>query len=207
MKSRFITIEGGEGAGKSTNIAFIRDYLVARGIEVVVTREPGGTPLGESIRKLLLESECVETHAELLLVFAARSQHIEQVIRPLLDKGIWVLSDRFTDASYAYQGSGRGLDQSVIDFLQNLVQHGLQPDLTLLLDLPVKQGMKRVERRGKPDRFETEKLEFFSRVRTAYLARAQAFPDRIRRIDASGTLEQVQTGITHHLDQLISSSE
>ena len=206
MKPRFITLEGGEGVGKTTNLAFIEDYLTSRGIDLLRTREPGGTPLGERMRGLLLDSEHMDKAAELLLVFAARAQHITEVIRPALAAGRWVLCDRFTDASYAYQGGGRGIDFSVIEFLEQWVQAELQPDLTLLLDTPIEVGMSRVRQRGVTDRFESEQLDFFEKVRAAYLKRADRYSDRIKQVDASGSLESVQVKIAWYLDQIIENS-
>ncbi|MFM8443736.1 MAG: dTMP kinase [Methylococcus sp.] len=205
MTARFITLEGGEGVGKTTNLDFIEHYLRSRGIDVLRTREPGGTPMGEGVRDLLLQSGTMDRWAELLLVFAARAQHISEVIRPALAAGQWVLSDRFTDASHAYQGGGRGLDPAVIGQLETWVQQGLQPDLTLLLDAPVELGMARARRRGQTDRFEAERLDFFENVRAAYLARAERFPERIRRVDASGSLVEVQARIVRHLEALLVS--
>lgn len=195
---RFITLEGGEGVGKSTNLAFMRELLAGRGVETVVTREPGGTPVAERIRLLLLETgaEPVGEVAELLLIFAARDQHLRQVIRPALQRGAWVLCDRFTDASYAYQGGGRGMDVNTIACLEQLVQGGLRPDLTLLLDAPVAVSIARTAQRGgSPDRFESEKQDFFERVRAAYLQRAAADSGRYRVIDAGRPLAAVQADI------------
>lgn len=206
MQARFITLEGGEGVGKTTNLAFIERYLQSHGVEVVRTREPGGTPLGENVRSLLLDSAHVDSRAELLLVFAARAQHIAEIIRPALVAGHWVISDRFTDASYAYQGGGRGIETSVIGFLEHWVQQELQPDLTLLLDSPLDVGMARARGRGNVDRFESEQDAFFERVRQVYLDRAAAQPHRIKRVDASGSLEDVQVELARHLDQLLESS-
>jgi dTMP kinase len=200
-------LEGGEGVGKTTNLAFIEDYLTTRGVDLLRTREPGGTPLGERIRGLLLDSDGMNSLSELLLVFAARAQHLDEVIRPALAAGRWVLCDRFTDASYAYQGGGRNLDLSVIGLLEQWVQAGLQPDLTLLLDTSIEVGMSRVRDRGATDRFESEHLGFFEKVRAAYLDRADKYPDRIKRVDASGSLGSVQAGITIHLDHLIEMSK
>lgn len=203
MRSRFITLEGGEGVGKTTNLDFIEDYLRARGIDVLRTREPGGTTIGEGVRDILLKSSTMDRWTELLLVFAARAQHISEVIRPALVSGQWVLSDRFTDASHAYQGGGRGLDTAIIGQLEAWVQQELQPDLTLLLDAPVELGMTRARSRGETDRFESERLEFFENVRAAYLDRAERFPERIRRVDASDSLVEVQARIAIHLDALL----
>lgn len=202
-KARFITLEGGEGVGKTTNLEFIEQHMARRGIEFIRTREPGGTPLGEAVRGLLLGFQGMNAEAELLLVFAARAQHVKEVIRPALEAGRWVICDRFTDASYAYQGGGRGLDTAAIGFLENWVQEGLQPDLTLLLDAPVEVGMGRAKNRGPADRFEAETMAFFARVRAAYLERAERFPERIGRVDASRPLPEVQADIARHLDALL----
>jgi len=202
---RFITIEGSEGAGKSTNIDFIRNELVSRSIQVVETREPGGTPLGEDIRKLLLDHrhDGMANNTELLLIFAARSEHLDQVIRPALERGQWVLCDRFTDASYAYQGGGRGIALERIGDLEQWVQQDLQPDLTLLLDIPVAEGLERTRKRSEgPDRFERQQLDFFERVRQCYLERAQRYP-RFALIDARRPLEQVQEQIRDVLTRFI----
>ena len=180
MTGKFITVEGIEGVGKSTNIEFIHRQLLAAGREVVLTREPGGTPLAEAIRELLLDPEYtgMDTHCELQLVFAARAEHLARVIRPALAQGKWVLCDRFTDATYAYQGGGRGIDTGIIASLETLVQGGFRPDLTLLLDVPVAVGLSRAGKRGTLDRFEQEQVEFFERVRLCYLemAREHATP-------------------------------
>lgn len=198
---RFITIEGGEGVGKSTQIGRLRDYLAGRGLEVVVTREPGGTKRAERIRELLLETsdEPMPGTCELLLMFAARSTHIENVIRPALTRGAWVICDRFTDASYAYQGGGRGLSLEHIAALERMVQGALRPDLTLLLDAPLEVSAARASARnaaaGTSDRFEQEQREFFERVRQAYLDRAQQEPERIAVIDATQSLEAVTVAI------------
>lgn len=205
MRGRFITIEGGEGGGKSTNLAHVRARLETAGIELVETREPGGTELGEKLRSLLLEpgEAPIGEDAELLLMFAARAQHIRQMIEPALAAGYWVLCDRFTDASFAYQGGGRGIAEERIAALAEWVQQGLQPDLTLLLDLPVEQGMARAGKRGALDRFEQEEMAFFERVRAAYLGLAEAHPDRFRVIDASPELSAVQAQIDRVLDVLL----
>ncbi|WP_251976479.1 dTMP kinase [Salinicola avicenniae] len=203
---RFITLEGGEGVGKTTNVGFVCDWLTARGIEVVRTREPGGTPGAEAIRELLLDPEREERwsdDAELLLVFAARAQHLATCIRPALARGAWVVCDRFTDATFAYQGGGRGLDPDRIETLETLVQQGLQPDLTLLLDLPVGAAAQRVDRRGAArDRFERERHAFFEAVRQTYLARADA-QSRFAVIDASPSLEGVQQSLSNTLAQRV----
>jgi dTMP kinase len=191
-RGSLITLEGGEGAGKSTNLRYVRELLALAGHEVVVTREPGGTPLAEQIRGLLLEvrDEPVAALAELLLVFAGRAQHLNRVIEPALARGRWVLCDRFTDATYAYQGGGRGLDPAVIAQLEALVQGGLQPDLTLYLDVPPAAAHARMAGRTR-DRFEREQDAFFARVRQAYLTRA-AQHARIRVVDAGRPLTEVQ---------------
>ncbi len=206
MKARFITLEGGEGAGKTTNLAFIEQHLKQRGVDVLRTREPGGTPLGEDLRVLLLREGEVCAMAELLMVFAARAQHVEQVIRPALAAGRWVLSDRFTDASYAYQGGGRGVPLDRIGSLETWIQQGLAPDLTLFLDLPLEIGMARARARGASDRFESEEMSFFSKVQAAYRARALHAPERIKSINASGAIEVVQQAIARELDALIARS-
>jgi len=192
-RGRFITLEGIEGAGKSTQLAVIQDCLEERGIAVLATREPGGSPIGERIRTLLLDSACkgMATDAELLLMFSARAEHIAKKIRPALQQGIWVLCDRFTDATYAYQGGGRGVDPARIALLEDYVQGALRPDLTLLFDLPVAMGLERAGKRAAPDRFESETARFFDNVRAAYLATAESQPRRVRIIDAAAGLHQV----------------
>jgi len=201
----FITVEGGEGVGKSTNIAFIRRQLEAAGVELVVTREPGGTPLGEELRTVLLavRDGGISAMAELLLIFAARAQHIEEVIEPALAAGRWVLCDRFTDATYAYQCGGRGLDREAVATLEALVQGTLLPDCTLLLDAPVDTGMNRIRERGEPDRFEREELAFFERVRASYHQLATDSSGRYRIIDASQPLEAVQRQLLQVCDELV----
>jgi len=205
MKGRFITIEGGEGVGKSTNIQCITDRLQSAGIEFVLTREPGGTPFAEQIRSLLLENhdEGVAEMTELLLIFAARAQHITQVITPALDAGKWVVSDRFTDATYAYQGGGRGLSVASIAQLETLVQGSLRPDRTFLLDLEPEVGLERASKRAALDRFEQEQVAFFNKVRSTYLARAKAEPERCVIIDAGASIEVVQADILAHLEPLL----
>ena len=194
MKGQFITVEGIEGVGKTTNIEFIHQQLMAAGKDVIVTREPGGTPLGEAIRGLLLDPEYtgMDSSCELQLMFAARAEHLARVIRPALEKGQWVLCDRFTDATYAYQGGGRGIDTQIIARLEALVQGDFRPDVTLLLDVPVEIGLARANQRSSPDRFEQEQVEFFERVRQAYLGMAGQHAARYRIVDASQPLEQVQ---------------
>ena len=194
MRGRFITFEGGEGAGKSSNVQLTAAFLRERGIEVVVTREPGGTPLAEDIRNLLLapRDEVMQADTELLLMFAARAQHVGALIRPALARGAWVLSDRFVDASYAYQGGGRGLSMSRIAELDKLVLSDLRPDLTLLFDVPVEIGLARAGKRGDLDRIEREDLGFFQRIRDTYLSRAAAEPARFQVLDAAAPLAEVQ---------------
>ncbi|MEJ2347016.1 MAG: dTMP kinase [Gammaproteobacteria bacterium] len=193
----FITVEGSEGAGKSTNLEFIRRRLEEAGKSVVMTREPGGTPLAERIRELLLghSHDGMADDCELLLVFAARAEHLDKVIRPALAAGKWVLCDRFTDATYAYQGGGRGIAGDRIAQLETWTQGELRPDLTLILDVPVVVGMERAGRRSAPDRFEAQRQEFFERVRDTYLQRAQREPRRYRVVDAGRPLAQVQAAI------------
>ena len=197
IRGKFITLEGGEGVGKTTNLTFIRDYLQQHNITVVVTREPGGTVLAEKIRHLLLDkdSEAISEQAELLLIFAARAQHIKHVIEPALAQGDWVLCDRFTDATYAYQGGGRNMRISTIEWLENLVQGNLRPDLTILLDAPVEIGIERARERGAFDRFESEKIGFFEHVRRAYLLQVELHPERIKLIKANQPLVDVQRAI------------
>ncbi|MCX7096893.1 MAG: dTMP kinase [Methylococcales bacterium] len=204
-RGKFITLEGGEGVGKTTNLAFIKDYLERHNISVVVTREPGGTALAEKIRRLLLDtgSEAITEHAELLLVFAARAQHIKHVIEPSLAKGAWVISDRFTDATYAYQGGGRNMRISTIEWLEHLVQGNLKPDLTVLLDAPVEIGLQRAKIRGALDRFEAEKSSFFEHVRRAYLLQAELHPERIKLIKANCPLDDVQRALMDVLRPLL----
>ena len=205
MTTRFITVEGIEGAGKSTCIGFIQRYLTDAGKQVVVTREPGGTALGEQIRHLLLDRKqtAMSIDTELLLMFAARAEHIAQVIRPALAAGQWVLSDRFTDASYAYQGGGRCVPAERIAVLEDWVQAELRPDLTLLLDIPVAMGLQRAGRRSTPDRFESEQQAFFERVRAAYLQQARTHAQRYRVIDAAQALAQVEAQIQSALDEFL----
>jgi dTMP kinase len=197
MAGRFITVEGGEGAGKTTQLAFIREYLERAGYQVVLTREPGGTALGEEIRALLLghRHDGMTPATETLLMFAARAEHLKRVIRPALAAGCWVLCDRFTDATYAYQGGGRGVSPERIAVLEDWVQGELRPDLTLLFDLPVAAGLERAGRRGVADRFEREKADFFERVRAAYLERAWRDPDRHRIVNAARPVETVRTEV------------
>lgn len=190
---KFITLEGGEGAGKSTCLPLIEEQIIKAGHSVLITREPGGTELAEHIRELLLTPNDTPIHenTELLLMFAARAQHIHEKILPALETGKYVVCDRFTDATYAYQGGGRGIENSRIEVLEQWVQHDLRPDLTILFDIPVVDGLNRANRRSKPDRFEQEKLDFFERVRAAYLDIAEAQPQRFRIVDASKPFTEV----------------
>ncbi len=205
MAGTFITLEGVEGAGKSSNLEFARAFLERAGKRVVVTREPGGTSLGEEIRCLLLahRKDAMSADCELLLMFAARAEHLAQVIVPALAEGSWVLCDRFTDATYAYQGGGRGVAQARIAALEQWVQGTLRPHLTLLFDLPVETGLRRANRRGDPDRFEREQRAFFERVRASYLARAEREPERFCRIDAERPPEEVQAAVAQILERAV----
>ncbi len=193
-RGKFITLEGGEGVGKTTNLAFLQSYLESHGLPVVVTREPGGTGLAEKLRDLVLaySDEHLTGVAELLLMFAARSQHIEHVIEPALAAGRWVLCDRFTDATYAYQGGGRQSNPKAIAWLESYVQGGLKPDLTLLFDAPVEVCHQRLHQRGRKNRFDDETSAFMERVRRAYLLQAKLFPERIAVINADAPLIDVQ---------------
>ncbi|WP_349617868.1 dTMP kinase [Azotobacter salinestris] len=205
MSGLFITLEGPEGAGKSTNREYLAEGLRAAGREVVLTREPGGTPLAERIRELLLapSSEAMAVDTELLLVFAARAQHLTAVIRPALARGAVVLCDRFTDASYAYQGGGRGVPEQRIAILESFVQGDLRPDLTLVFDLPIEMGLARAAARGRLDRFEQEGRAFFEAVRQAYLRRAASDPARYRVVDAGRPLADVQRTLDDLLPWLL----
>jgi len=199
VRGKFITLEGVDGAGKSTHLDWIARRIEAAGKKVVVTREPGGTPLGEELRKLLL-AQPMHLETETLLMFAARREHLDQVILPALAAGSWVLSDRFTDATFAYQGGGRGLDLGRIEILENWVHQGLQPDLTLVFDLSVEEAKRRrVAATAAPDRFEQENLDFFARVRAVYLARAARHPQRTRLIDASQAVGDIRKSLEEFL--------
>jgi len=201
----FIVLEGGEGVGKSTNMEFLQGRLEQAGVSVLCTREPGGTPLGERLRAILLEKQSVPISAstEALLMFAARMQHLEDVILPALERGQWVLCDRFTDASYAYQGGGRGLGGERINALEQWTHPKTQPDYVIILDAPAEIGLQRVRSRGVEDRFEQEELDFYRRVRETYLTRADSNPERYSVIDAAQPLEQVQEQLTEVLAQLL----
>jgi len=205
-KGLFISLEGGEGAGKSTQQVHIVEWFEARGREVVETREPGGTAVSEQIRQVLLDTRNagLDRRAELLLMFAARTQLLQQVIRPALAAGKVVISDRFSDASYAYQGGGREMGSKTVAVLEKFVHDDLQPDLTLLFDMPIEQGLQRVADRGHADRFETEALQFFERVRNTYLKRAAEFPVRFRVIDASQSEESVWQQVQDVLQEISS---
>ncbi|MCO7227919.1 dTMP kinase [Halomonas sp. CnH100-B] len=210
-RGRFITLEGGEGVGKSTNVAFVEAWLKERGIEVVRTREPGGTARAEAIRELLLDpspTEPLSVDAELLLVFAARAQHLAEKILPALERGAWVVCDRFTDATFAYQGGGRGIDAQRIAQLEQFVQRGLAPDVTLLLDMSPEAAKERLEGRLRDlntqrDRFEQERVEFFMAVRRAYLERAASAPERFALIDAAQPLQDVQVALSRVLEERV----
>ena len=204
MSSAFVTLEGTEGVGKSTNLAYLEQLLVAAGEKVVVTREPGGTRLGEQIRQWVLTGDHADLSAEVeaLLMFAARAQHLDEVIRPALADGAWVLCDRFTDATIAYQGGGRGAAIELLEQLKRAVQRDLEPDLTLLFDAPVEVGIERIADRD-PDHFEREDRAFFDRVRTTYLELAERYPERIKRIDAAQPLELVKQELSAHLSELL----
>jgi dTMP kinase len=201
----FISVEGGEGAGKSTQIARVAQFLRDAGVPVHLTREPGGTPLAEEIRELLLRPrvEPVCERTELLLMFAARAQHVQTLIRPALERGEWVVCDRFADATLAYQGAGRGLDRALIGALRTLVLGEFAPELTLLLDVPVDCGMSRVGSRGEHDRFEGESRAFHERVRACYLELARAEPARFRVIDASAPCDAVSVAVLHEIEGLL----
>ncbi len=205
MKGMFITVEGSEGAGKSTNLVFIQERLQAAAKKLVMTREPGGTELGEAIRELLLghKHDGMSDDCELLLMFAARAEHLNRVIKPALEQGNWVVCDRFTDATYAYQGGGRGISMQRIEALENWVQGELRPDLTLFLDIPVDVGLKRAGDRSAPDRFERQQIDFFERVRACYLERARSDVARYRIIDAGQSLEDVQRDIARVLAEVL----
>lgn len=207
QQGKFIVLEGGEGLGKSTNQEWMRAWLEARRIRVITTREPGGTGFGERLRALLLDVNStteIVPDAELLLMFAARAQHLHEIIKPALASGCWVLCDRFTDATYAYQGGGRGLSAGHIEYLERWIQHGLYPDMTFLFDAPIEIGLSRASRRGvTADRFEREQQSFFQRVRDTYLQRAGLLPGRYRIINAAMDLPEVQQQIGEALEGLI----
>ena len=201
MHGKFITLEGMDGAGKSTHIPTIIQALEARGVELVSTREPGGTSLGERLREIVLH-EAMTPETETLLMFAARNEHIAQVIKPALARGAYVLSDRFTDATFAYQCGGRGVPSEKIVALEHWVQGELQPDVTLLFDVPVEVSVQRLANARAPDKFEAESVEFFTRIRNAYLERARQFPQRFRIIDANRPLDAVKQTIEELLQSI-----
>ena len=212
MRGRFVTFEGGEGAGKSTQITRAAAWLRSHGIEVLVTREPGGTPRAERLRAMLLErdAEPMPQACELLLMFAARVTHVDNLVRPAMARGAWVLCDRFTDATYAYQGGGRGLPVAQIDALAGIAHPDLWPDLTLLFDLPVDTGLARAALRNGddgPDRFESEQRAFFERVRGTYLARARQEPRRFRVIDAARPVDDVSADVRAAVEHLLRGAE
>jgi dTMP kinase len=208
-EGKFITFEGSEGVGKSTNILLVKEHLESQNIDLLLTREPGGTPLAENIRALLLNKsdEKIDETCELLMVFAARAQHLNTVIIPALNKGVWVLCDRFTDSTYAYQGGGRGLNTNLISELEKVVQQGLMPDLTFYLDIDVRLGLSRASARAELDRFESEEIDFFERVRFAYLERVKTGlrNKHYRLIDAGQELALVQQNILASLDEFLAS--
>ena len=206
-RGKFITFEGVEGAGKTTNIAYIAEAIKSHGVDILLTREPGGTMVGEAIREILISNELPDMHpdTELLLMFAARAEHLQQKIIPALASGQWVLCDRFTDASYAYQGAGRGIEKSKIQRLETLVQDTLRPDYTFLFDLEADIGLARANNRGEMDRFEQQHIDFFNRVRSEYLSLAKTQPQRYRLINAEYDLHTVQKQIKHYLDEIITA--
>ena len=207
-RGRFITLEGIEGAGKSTVARFADEWLRARGVSVVLTREPGGTPLAERVRDLVLapSAEPLPPQAEVLLMLAARAIHVANLIRPALERGEWIVCDRFTDATRAYQGAGRGIDAGLIERLAAFVHAGIEPDRTLLLDLPVQTGLERSKRRSAADRFQQERGPFFERVRAQYLRLAAQSPNRVRVVDASQPLARVQGEVAAALEALLRES-
>jgi dTMP kinase len=204
-RGKFITLEGSEGAGKSTSLAYIQSYLTGQGVAVISTREPGGTDIGEQLRNILLQGrgQGMASDTELLLMFAARAEHLAKLIRPALAAGQWVLCDRFTDATYAYQGGGRGIADARIRVLENWTQGDLRPDATLLFDIPTAQGLQRAGRRSTPDRFEQEDQDFFERVRQRYLARAAEEPGRIHLINAAVDIAGVQAQLRDVLARVL----
>jgi dTMP kinase len=203
MTAKFITFEGIDGAGKSSHVAFVADWLRAQGIDVVTTREPGGTALGETIREIVLNDK-MHGETEALMVFAARREHLAQVIEPALARGAWVVCDRFTDSTYAYQCGGRGLATRTVETLEALVHGHLQPHATFLFDAPIETARERLARNTpNPDKFEREQADFFTRVRDAYLARAKAHPARIRVIDSSQSMDDIRAALTTHLQDVV----
>lgn len=205
MTGKFISFEGIDGAGKSTHIGFVADYLSGQGKQVIASREPGGTPLGEKLRDLLLH-EKMHLETEALLMFASRREHIAQVIEPALARGAWVLSDRFTDASFAYQGGGRGLDLAKMDVLEAWVHPHLQPDLTLLFDVPLEVARLRLDASRTLDKFEREHADFFNACRNEYLRRARQFPQRIAVIDSTQSIAATRDQIASTLERLLAGA-
>jgi dTMP kinase len=201
QRGKFITFEGIDGAGKSTHIQYVGDLIKARGVELVSSREPGGTPLGEKLRELWLH-EAMHVETETLLVFASRREHIAQVIQPALDRGAWVISDRFTDASFAYQGGGRGLPREKLEIIAHWVHPNLDPDLTILFDVPLEVARARLDATRDLDRFEREKADFFFATRNEYLRRAAEFPQRFRVIDSTRSIEDIQRELADIVGQL-----
>ena len=208
-RGMFVTLEGSEGVGKTTSLNFIKAYIESHGHKVVTTREPGGTPMAEEIRDILLleRDEKVDEQTELLLMFAARCQHVSQVINPALDAGHWVLCDRFVDASYAYQGGGRGINFSKIEEIEKFCLGDFKPDLTILLDMSVEEGIARTKKRGAADRFEIEKMDFYENIRQAYLKRAAQEPHRVKTVDAQPNIEIVQASLKNVLESFISANK
>ena len=208
QQGRLITLEGGDGVGKTTHIELLETYLIAQGVSVLKTREPGGTAIGEALRKVLLQDqlEC-SAETELMVLFAARAQHLHTVLRPGIYRGQWILCDRFTDATFAYQGGGRGISVERISYLETFVQEDFQPDLTLLLDLPVEQGLARTTERGfRADRFEKQDFAFKERIRQSYLQRQNKFPERIKLVDARKSVDEIQTTLQSHVLALLDFS-
>lgn len=201
QRGYFISFEGIDGAGKSTHISFVQEALTQRGIEVVTTREPGGTPLGEALRTLLLK-EKMHLETEALLMFASRREHIAQIIQPALDKGTWVISDRFTDATFAYQGGGRKLDLQKLNVLEQWVHPHLQPDLTLLFDVPIEVARARLDATRTLDKFEQEQSDFFNATREEYLRRVAEFPQRFKVIDSTRSIAEIQQELSGIIDAL-----
>lgn len=203
-KGKFITLEGLDGAGKTTQLIWLAEFLQRNGKNIILTREPGGTALGEKLRDLLLDNNLImHAETEALLMFAARREHLEKIICPALENGDWVISDRFTDASFAYQGGGRQVEISKLEVLEQWTQGMLQPDLTLYFDVPVALGRARVSRIKLADRFEKEQADFFHRARNVYLERVRKFPDRMHMIDATQSIQAVQESIKHVLESTI----
>ncbi len=207
MRARFITLDGIDGAGKSTHIAYMQQWFASQDIPVLFTREPGGTPVGEALRSLLLDPQTqASLNTETLMMFAARMQHLEQVIYPSLKQGVWVVSDRFTDATFAYQGGGRGVPMERITQLANWVQQGFEPDLTFIFDVPLSVAQQRIEKTRDKDRFEQEESAFFERVRDVYLERANLSPNRYRVLDSAAEIESIQRIIGVNLQILLEQS-